>query len=465
MKELHFSITMPKSLGIKYREFGLTRKPTITETPKDITYSWTIADIEEGDDPEDYLPPPTPESYKESFEFSSIGSWRDISDWGLSLVKKYMKITPEIKETAARLTKGKTTIKDKTRAILEYIQKDFRYVSMSFGDNTLEPHPTDEVFKNKYGDCKDLSLLCKAMLEAAGVSSNICLFNTEFAINDPQYDLPVPSLFDHVLLLVKDGEEGDFYADPLLKGYDIGEYPVAYQMAYVFVITEDGGKFGRLPVFDENRNYTGVNRTISIEADGSAMIETEAVWDLDFSIEHRERLMAFNKKEMDKFNEAIDTYLASGGEMIKRELRGLNEKYGIIKPYNKIKRTNAYPVTGGLMIIDIDGFDRGSDFIDKKRENPVFYPINSINEEVTTYRIPKGYSIAYMPPDVTMNNGFVSISRKYLSGPEGIKVAETTRFKRIELPNTEYDKLKEFYDKLSSTTQQRIIIREAGVAQ
>lgn len=464
-KEFRFSITMPKSLGIKYKEFGLTRKPKISRTATDITYSWVVSDIDADEDAEDYLPPPAPETIKEGAEFSSIASWKDISDWVLSLEKKNLNITPEIRDKALKLTKDKVSAKDKARAILKYIQKDFRYVSMSFGDNALEPHPTDEVFRNKYGDCKDLSLLCKAMLSAAGVNSQLCLFNTEFDINDPKYDLPVPSLFDHVLLLVKDEKGGDFYMDPLLDGYDIGEYPTLYQMAYVFIITGDGGKFARFPVFDEKRNYEGVNRNITIAKDGSALIEADATWDLDFSVTERQKLKSLSKKELEKFYEGLDTYLASGGEMIARELKGIDREYGVMKPHSKMKRKNEYPVTNGLMIIDINGFERGMDFTNKERKKPIFYSINSVNVEATDFRIPEGYEISYLPPNVNIDNGFVSIKREYVKTPSGVKVMEVTRHRRVELPSTDYIKLKEFYDNISSTTQQRIIVKEAGAVK
>src|SRR3990167_7127833 len=91
-------------------------------------------------------------------EFSSIKSWKDVSHWYYALARKNLKITPDIEAVAQKAVAGKVAFKDKARAIVEYIQDNFRYVSMSLGPYSLEPHPTDQVFKNKYGDCKDLSL-------------------------------------------------------------------------------------------------------------------------------------------------------------------------------------------------------------------------------------------------------------------------------------------------------------------
>jgi hypothetical protein len=460
MKELRFTITMPKGLGIKYKEFGLTHKPRITQDKENITYAWVVKDIDGEREVEEFLPPPTPESFAEVVEFSSIKSWKEISDWYLSLVKKNLKITPEIAGVAKKITKGKVTARDKARAVLEYLQRDFRYVSMSFGDNALEPHPTDEMFKNKYGDCKDLSLLCKAMLSAVGINSYICLFNTEFSISDPQYDLPIPSLFNHVLLLVDEPNGSSFYIDPVLKGYDIEEYPVSYQGGHAFVVNDSGGKFARFPIFDEKRNYTSAQRTITIEADGSALIESESIWDLDFSVVQRKKLNSLSKKETEKFYEDLDAYLAANGKMIKREIVGLDQKYGIMMARNKMKLKDAYPVTDGLMVIDISSFKQVLDFAKKQRNNPIFYPLNSLNEETTVFKIPKGYAVSYLPPDLDMDNGFFSVKRKYVKGADEVKMTEIARYKRVEIPKKEYDKIRDFFDKLPTKTQQRIIIKK-----
>jgi len=333
---------------------------------------------------------------------------------------------------------------------------------MAFGNNTLEPHSTSEIFKNKYGDCKDLSLLTMAMLKSVGIDSQTALFNTEYSINDPKYDLPIPSLFDHVLLLVKRDKGKDFYIDPLLDGYDIGQYPLAYQGAWTFIITNDGGRFDKFPIFDENKNHTGVNRIITIYEDGSALIDSKAVWNLDSSIDMRRRIKALDKEEKDKFYEALDASLASGGEMIEHKIEGAENKYGVIKPISKIKRKDEFPITDGMIIIDIPGFERDVDFTSKERKEPIFYAVNSLHEQTTIYRIPKGFKISHIPQNLNLDIGFFNIKREYTKGKNEVKVVETVRNKRIQLPKEDYPKVKDFFDQLPSKTQQRIIIKKSG---
>ncbi|MDP2940001.1 MAG: DUF3857 and transglutaminase domain-containing protein [Candidatus Omnitrophota bacterium] len=459
-KEINFTITWPKKLKIQYKAFSLAYQPRITETPKTITYSWKIQDVAPEEKAEEYLPLPTPESFKNTIEFSSIDGWGDLSKWYYALVQKNLKVDKSIETVVWGLIKDKSSIKDKTRAILEYVQDNFRYVSMSFGDNSLKPHPTDEVFRNKYGDCKDLSLLCMAMLKAAGINSYAALFNDEYSISEPKYGLPNPNMFDHVILLVEDKINGNFYVDPLLDGYDIGEFPLGYQGAYTFIINEQGGRFDRFPIFDEKRNSTKSVMNITLNEDGSALFDTEFIWELSSSIQMRDSMKAMDKEAEAKFYQKLDAFLISGGEMISRRIEGLDKKYGLVKWYAKYKRKDAFPLDGSMMIIDIPGYARGLSFTQKQRKNPIFFPGNTLAEEIATYKIPKGFAVSYLPNNISLKMGFFEMTREYKKQGDTITVTKATRFKRLQYPKEDYSKFKDFSDELPGKTQQRIVLKK-----
>lgn len=458
-KEINFTITWPKKLKIQYKAFNLDYKPRITENGSTITYSWHLEDIYKSSENEDYLPPPTPDNVTSAAEFSSIQNWSNISNWYYSLIQKNLKINSQIEEAAKKVLKDKTTTKDKIRAVLEYIQDNFRYVSMSFGDNSLVPHSTDSVFQNKYGDCKDLSLLCVAMLKVAGIESNVALFRDEFSITDPQHDLPVPALFDHVVVVIKDEKGKSLYVDPLLKGYDIGEYPLYYQNAYTFIITANGGKFERLPIFAVERDYGKKEINTIINPDGSALSETTSLWTLDSSIDAKEKLKGLDNVQKEDFYQRLNAMVADGGEVLERKWENFDNRYGRIKSYIKFKQRDAYLVSDGMIIIDVSGYQREIEFTKEKRENPIFFPGASCYETVTTYQIPKGFRVLSIPSNIDKDIGFFSVKREYKRDKDKVIIREVAKYKRIEIPKEQYPRVKEFFDKLPSQTQQRIVLK------
>ena len=319
VKEMQLRITFPKKLKVRYKEFGLKEKPQITDTTAQISYSWNLHDLTENES-EEYMPPPDEYTLTNYAEFSSLPNWSVVANWYASLVKKNLILDNAICEQVKQSTILAESPEEKTRAILKFLQEDFRYVSMSFGDYTLEPHPTNQVFRNKYGDCKDLSLLCMAMLESAGIKSEIVLFNNESAITNPEYDLPMPSLFNHVMLLVKD-QKGDYFIDPLLEGYNLNEYPHSFERGYAFVIGSAGGSFKRFPEFDENKATTLITKEFSIRPDGGAKVKVHVTWDLDYSVLMRNRWRYAQTKDRNDFLDALDAMMVQAGKGKKQVFR------------------------------------------------------------------------------------------------------------------------------------------------
>jgi len=463
VKELKLSYRFPTNLGIKCRSFVPSWQPEIREKDRTTICYWERKGYSpDTDDAEVFPPLPTAENIGQGIELSSVRSWQDVAAWYYGLIQKNLKITPEIRKVAEKAAKGKTNPRDKTRAILEYVQENFRYVSMSFGDYSMEPHPTDEVFRNKYGDCKDQSLLVKAMLEAVGVRAELCLFGREDEESDPKDDLPVLGLYDHILLKVMDPKGGDFYADPLLAGYDIGEYPLQYQGAHIFIIGPKGGEFDHFPVFDETRLQEFGDETIEIRTNGSAVDSAVRVWALGESIDLRAACKAMTAEEKKKFFEQMAERIAGDGKTLELKIEGLDAKYGPITDREVTDRSNSYPVNDGLMVIDLPKPEIPDTWTAKKRKNPIFSPRNCLSRESLIYKIPEGFEIMHLPKGFYLENGFFSFRRDIERIGNSIKITNTRRMRRVELPASDYPKVREFYAKFSSRTKQRIILRKKG---
>lgn len=459
IKEMTLTVTLPKRSGVRYKEFSLDRKPEVTEAGDTVTYRWHLEDLYDEDSGEDLLPPPRPEDFKNCITFSSTKSWKDVSDWYYGLMLKNMPPDEQISKTALGLTEGRSDVKSRTRAILEYIQDNFRYVAMSFGPNTLEPHPVTEVFRNRYGDCKDLSLLSVAMLKEAGIRANLALFRVESEMSDPQLDLPAPILFDHMVVEVED-PEGNFYIDPVLRGFDLGEYPLSYQGAYMFVITRDGGKFARMSAFDEKRYYERTETTMKISPDGSAAVSRKHLSDLESSLTAREAWRSTTDSDKEKFFENYEGIVAEGGKMLENRFENMDARYGPLTSFVSYEKPGMFPVADDLMILDVAGFKKGDMLTKKTRKNPIFFPFNSLVEGLTTITIPEGYKVLHLPGSFSEDMGFFSLTRSITRTAREIRIEETERYRRMELPASDYGKIQEFLLNVSRKSDQRIILQK-----
>ena len=137
-------------------------------------------------------------------QLTTFKSWEDVARWYAKISEGRAEPTPEIRAKTAALIEGRATELEKIEALYEYVSKNIRYVSLSFGLGRYQPHSASEVFANQYGDCKDKHTLLAAMIAAAGLRADAVLIPFARKLDT---SLPSPSQFDHMITAVPIGKE------------------------------------------------------------------------------------------------------------------------------------------------------------------------------------------------------------------------------------------------------------------
>lgn len=145
-----------------------------------------------------------PAEVRPDVQFTTFTSWAQVAGWYANLEKGRSDPTPEIRAKTQELIQGRATELEKIAALYDYVAKNIRYVSLSFGLGRYQPHSAVDVFKNQYGDCKDKHTLLASMLQAAGIPSDAVLIPFAHDIN---LDVPSPAQFDHMITAVPIGDE------------------------------------------------------------------------------------------------------------------------------------------------------------------------------------------------------------------------------------------------------------------
>ncbi|HXN19505.1 MAG TPA: DUF3857 domain-containing protein [Candidatus Binatus sp.] len=139
------------------------------------------------------------ETKRADIELTTFESWEKVAQWYAKLEDGRADPTPEIRAKTLELIQGRQHELDKIEALYEYVSKNIRYVSLSFGLGRYQPHSAAEVFVNQYGDCKDKHTLLAAMLAAANIQSDAVLIPFSRKLDT---SVPSPSQFDHVITAV-----------------------------------------------------------------------------------------------------------------------------------------------------------------------------------------------------------------------------------------------------------------------
>lgn len=456
---LHYKTTFifPKDKGIKFKQHEPIVSPVKEEKGNEVIYTFEYRQTGSIEQIEPYLPPYT--DMFGMFSFSSIKNWNVIADWYRDLVEKNIVEDEKIASKVQKLIEGKTTRKDKARAILEFLQDELRYVSMSFGDNTVEPHPSSEIFFNRYGDCKDWSILAKQMLEIAGIKTKVCLFIDEFSGN-PLAGLPSVGAFNHAIIQIEvDGEA--YFADPQLKYFDFGEYPKGFNYAYIFPINDEGYKFDTIQQANEKDITTTVQVIAALNGSGSAVYSVKAELSIEISNVLRVMLESVSPERRERFFETIERQFTSGGEIIDPKIQNLDDRYGPVTLIFKVKKPDAYQVYNFMMILDetIARFFPNP-FVSKERSYPVFFPYSDRTKILIVYKPPAGFEADFMPKDIHFKNDLMELSRTIEQKKGYIYARYNLSLRRGRLPVNHYLEMRSAWSDYYKELQENIILKK-----
>src|SRR6185312_16035498 len=97
------------------------------------------------------------------------------------------------------LTNTNADFMERIQKIATFMQTQIRYVGIEIGIGGYMPHPAEEIFRNRYGDCKDKVTLMVSMLDAVGVRATWVMVDTDRGVVDPK----VPSrMGDHMIAAI-----------------------------------------------------------------------------------------------------------------------------------------------------------------------------------------------------------------------------------------------------------------------
>jgi transglutaminase-like putative cysteine protease len=109
---------------------------------------------------------------------TTFRTWEDVGRWYAGLIRDREQPTAEVRTKALDLVRGLTSDSAKVRALYDFVSREFRYVSLSFGIGRYQPHAAAEVLANRYGDCKDKHTLLAALLAAIGIRAHPALISS-----------------------------------------------------------------------------------------------------------------------------------------------------------------------------------------------------------------------------------------------------------------------------------------------
>jgi Domain of Unknown Function with PDB structure (DUF3857) len=455
-----------KELDLRYKEKNILLPPVVAEEGKYKSYTWSVkdrpaAEEEEGAAGDESGFPSillAPNHFKLDDYEGDMTSWASFGRWYGDL-KKGIDVLPGDRKGFYRdLVKNSKNDREKIKILYEYLQRNFRYVSIQLGIGGFRPFPAEFTDKKKYGDCKALSNYMQAILEAVGIKSYQALINAEY--NSEPVDPSFPcNLFDHVILCVP-GQKDSIWLECTSKTNDFAHLGTFTENRNALLITEKGGVLVRTPASRAGDNVFSAYTTIDLHANGSG----KTVTILNTTGEYKGDLIhAAQEKADDQKSFFVDHlgFKDPDETLFQEDLSG-SYKVEVGQHLERIPQLR----TGSKMFLPLRIYRLWTNRLPsaEKRKQDFYFSCPFEKTDTTAYALPEGYRPEALPEAKNSKCAMAACSTSYWYDEKKRQLFSAIRvvLTQNKISAKDYAAVKDFFDALVTDDTQKIVIRKEG---
>lgn len=443
-----------KSYNPDYTNYKVDFSPEIKEVDNKRVYTWEFKNA-----PEIIVEPSMPpwQEIVPSLSLSSFNRWEEIYDWWWNLTKDKVNVDEEIERKVKELTKGKKTEEEKTKAIYHWVASKVRYVAVEYGQAGFEPHSAIEIFKNKYGDCKDQAMLLIAMLRCSGISAHPVLIGTKGCwVLDEEF--PVLT-FNHAIVEAEvDGKT--VFLDPTAETASFGDLPTSDQDRKVLVFYERGGRIEKIPLFPSEHNKISKTMEIRIDKDetisATREVKTSGMYD-----QSQRAWLKYTKPVLvqEELKEKINT-ITPGGELLNYKISNVEDLNQPVEIRMEFKGPKFLTRAGKNRLLPKFG-SLSASLVSKERRNfPVDFQVLCVNETRIRVELPSHLTVKFLPPPIVKDTPWFTYIYEHTFSKGLISFEERLIDKKSSVSVEEYPEFKEVCEELTRQTDEQVILEE-----
>jgi len=269
--KIHVRLLFPKSVAPTIVYKNTTLKPIIKQSELN-DYTWEI------DNPIVMTCESSVPSWYSPYAFvqvSNLKDWNEVKSYCKTLFKESVYDKKGLKLIVDSIVKSSTDIESQITSIVEFVQTHIRYSGNENGIYSHVPRSPDYVLKNRFGDCKEKSVLLNTLLKMINVEAYPVLINTYMGTKLPE-DVPSINAFDHCI-------SGFYYQnklyciDPTIS-YQRGNFKLRILPAYEIgmVLDDKPEPFTLIPIDKSSKN--DMLEEIVIDENGDARLKATCIY-------------------------------------------------------------------------------------------------------------------------------------------------------------------------------------------
>jgi Domain of Unknown Function with PDB structure (DUF3857)/Transglutaminase-like superfamily len=374
--------------------------------------------------------------------------WRAIGEWVTTLEANRPDPSPEITAKVQQLIVGAPDFYTKLSRVTESIQKDIRYFVVMRGIGGLQANHAADIFRNRYGDCKDKATLLISMLQVAGIHAYYVPVDHRRGMVDPAQ----PSLMgDHMITAIEipadvqdprlraivKATDGKRYLifDPTDEHTPVGNLPANEQGGFGILAAGQSSQIIALPVLAPDANGTERKGAFTLSQDGTlkGSVDTSHLGPDGSDL----RWFLKNSDEKER-HERWETELGRTVPGVVLDSFEIVQPSALDKPLEFHYKLTAHQYAhqaGPLLLVRARVV--GSDTLpsdDKPRTVPIDLSATGHWHDSYDIALPEGYVVDDMPDPVNLDLDFASYHSAVSAKDKVLHYERDYTVKQVELP-------------------------------
>lgn len=388
----------------------------------------------------------------------NMDNWKNYGQWVNQLLIGRDALPADFVSKLQNMVSNTKSEREKIQIVYEYLQKNTRYVSIQLGIGGFQPETAANVLKNRFGDCKGLTNLMKAMLKAVNIESNYTVIHLGKEHKKLYKDFPSFTQMNHVVLLVPLKNDSIWLeCTSNIDPFEFVHSGISGNDA--LVITDEGGKICRVSTYPDSNYKSTTKLEVNIEEGGNALgkINIQEAMDVALSAS---RLKEQNREKQVK-------YIVGEMQVPKAQLAEINIDYTpgekpvttLISDFEAMDFANK---TGNRLFVRGYPLNKGNFkiFAAKERNHDIEIPKRYTLIDTITYILPENYGIESLPSDIKLDTQFGVFNRSLKQENNKIISYQEIKVKSGIYKKETYDELREFFSQIDTALSSRLVFRK-----
>lgn len=430
-----YSITADAAINLKFKQFNtedLNINFSKEEKRGKVTYTWELKDVDAFDyeanasSYKNVLPHIVP--FIASYQVNGntvpvLNETQDLYNWYYSMVKDVNQepADPELITLTNNLVAGLSSDLEKVKAIYYWTQRNIKYIAFEYALGGFIPREANQVFKKKYGDCKDNSSILYKMMEIAGIQGHLTWIGTR-SIPYKYEEVPAPLVDNHMILSYFEKDKV-YFLDATGRNTSIN-FPSSFIQGKeaLVALDENNYRIVKVPVIPAEANAVSDSTVLKIEGEKLVGTTTTTVAGYNKS-DYLYALGNLNSKnERDEFYNSVfqkgnNKFIANG--IIEENKEDYDQDLLIKFDFTIDNYLNRF---GDDIYVNLNLNRQIDQFrTDSKRKRDIEFDYKNAYFFKTYLEIPQGYKIDYLPESQSFENDYIKSTLTYTRTTSGIE--------------------------------------------